>query len=98
MESNCTLWSQRNNQETFFRGEHIYHKIKDFKNKILFAKPKILTSRCHAHRGVEFLNFVIQYLGKIKTDFENTLACLSGAQIGSNQEKKEVKNLVTQSL
>ena len=51
-----------------------------------------------AHRGVEFLNFVIQYLGKIKTDFENTLACLSGAQIGSNQEKKEVKNLVTQSL
>ena len=34
-----------------------------------------------------FSNFVIEYLGEIETEFENTLACLSGAQIGSNQEK-----------
>ena len=27
------------------------------------------------------------YLGEIKTEFENTLACLSGAQMGSNHEK-----------
>ena len=45
-----------------------------------------------------FSNFVIEYLGEIETEFENTLACLSGAQMGSNREKLEVKNLVTHSL
>ena len=34
-----------------------------------------------------FSNFVIEYLGEIETEFENTLACLSGAQMGSNHEK-----------
>ena len=32
-------------------------------------------------------NFVIEYLSEIKPEFENTLLCLSGAQMGSNQEK-----------
>ena len=36
---------------------------------------------------LNFSNFVIDYLGEIDTQFENTLACLSGAQRGSNQEK-----------
>ena len=36
-----------------------------------------------------FSNFVIEYLGKIETEFENTLARLSGAQMGSNHEKTE---------
>ena len=41
-----------------------------------------------------FSNFVIEYLGEIETEFENTLACLSGAQMGSNHEKKlQVENL-----
>ena len=30
---------------------------------------------------------VIEYLSEIETKFENTLACLSGAQMGSNHEK-----------
>ena len=34
-----------------------------------------------------FLNFVIKYLGEIETEVKNTLACLSGAQMRSNQEK-----------
>ena len=34
-----------------------------------------------------FSNFVIEYLNKIETEFENTLSCLSGAQMGSNHEK-----------
>ena len=34
-----------------------------------------------------FSSFVIEYLGEIETEFENTLACLSGAQMGSNHEK-----------
>ena len=34
-----------------------------------------------------FSNFVIEYLGEIEIEFENTLACLSGAQMGSNHEK-----------
>ena len=32
-------------------------------------------------------NFVIDYLEEIETEFENTLVCLSVAQIGSNHEK-----------
>ena len=34
-----------------------------------------------------FSNFVIKYLAEIKTEFENTSAYLSGAQMGSTQEK-----------
>ena len=46
-----------------------------------------------------FSMFMIEYLGEIETEFENTLARLSGAQMGSNYEKKlEVENLVTHSL
>ena len=47
---------------------------------MFFAKPKILTPWCHAYRGGI-------YLGEIKTEIENTLACLSWAQMGSNHEK-----------
>ena len=36
---------------------------------------------------LNFSIFVIEYLSEIETEFENTLACLSGAQMGSNQEK-----------
>ena len=43
-----------------------------------------LFPRCAAHRGN---HFVIEYLGKIETEFENSLACLSGAHMGLNQEK-----------
>ena len=50
--------------------------------------------RCASHRGVKlhtaesiFSSFVIEYLGEIETEFKNTLACLSGAQMGSNREK-----------
>ena len=49
---------------------------KDLKNFFKFAIPKILTPRCHA------LNFS----NKFETEFENTLACLSGARIGSDHE------------
>ena len=31
-----------------------------------------------------FSNFVIEYLGEIEKVFKNTLACLSGAHMGSN--------------
>ena len=34
-----------------------------------------------------FSNFVSEYLSEIETEFENTLACLSGAQMSSNHEK-----------
>ena len=37
-----------------FRGEQFYHVRKDLKKKIIFAKTKILTPRCEAHRRVEF--------------------------------------------
>ena len=47
---------------------------------------------------LNFSKFVIEYIRKIETEFENALACLSGAQIGSNHEKMEVKNLMTHSL
>ena len=40
--------------------------------------------------------FKFEYLGEIETEFENTLAYLSGAQMGS--KKMKVENLVTHSL
>ena len=46
-----------------------------------------MTPWCDAHRRVEFFMFVIEYLGEIETEFENPLACLSGAQMGSSHEK-----------
>ena len=48
-----------------------------WRNFCLFAETKILN----------FSNFVIEYLGKIKTELENTSACLSGAQMGLNHGK-----------
>ena len=45
-----------------------------------------LRSVMHTAESI-FSNFVIEYLGEIETEFENTLACLSGAQMGSNHEK-----------
>ena len=42
-----------------------------------------------------FFNFVIEYLGEIETEFENTLPCLSGPRWFRIMEKIEVKNLVT---
>ena len=35
-----------------------------------------------------FSNFVMEYLGEIETEFDNTLACFSGAQIGSTHGLK----------
>ena len=40
-----------------FRGKHIYHDRKDFKKNFIFAMPKILTLRHHAHHEVEFFKF-----------------------------------------
>ena len=51
-----------------------------------------------AHRAVDFFIFVIEYLGENETEFENNLACSSGAQMGSKHEKLEVENLLTHSL
>ena len=57
---------------------------------------QILKKWCGVHSSAETIsavcctrgdNFVIEYLGEIETDFENTLACLSGAQMGLNHEK-----------
>ena len=41
---------------------------------------------------------MIEYLGEIETDFENTFAHLSGAQMGLNHKKLVAENLVTNSL
>ena len=37
-----------------------------------------------AQRGDKFM---IEYLSEFETEFENTLACLSGAQVELNHEK-----------
>ena len=36
---------------------------------------------------LNFPNFVIKHLGEIEIEFDNILACLSGAYMGSNHEK-----------
>ena len=85
-ESKCTPRSQNQNlykslgafkgtiRRNPFRGEQFYHVKKDLKKFFLFAKTNIFTT------------FVIEYLGEIETEVENTLACLSGAQMGLNHE------------
>ena len=59
-------------------------KEKIWRNFFWFAQKICWSPRCVAHRGD---NFVIEYLDEIVTEFENNLACLSGAQMGSNHEK-----------
>ena len=67
--------------------------------KFWFAKPKILTPRCDAHRGVEFFELSDRISRQNRNRIRKTLACLSGAQMGLNHEKKlEVENFVTHSL
>ena len=39
-----------------------------------------------------FSNFVIEYLGEIEKVFKNTLACLSGAHMGSNHVYDDLYN------
>ena len=55
-------------------------------------KEKILSVKFWLHSVMHtvesnFSNLVIEYLGKIETEFENILVCLSGAQTGSNHAK-----------
>ena len=62
-----------------------------------FMKEKILSIKSGFTRpklwGVmqtpetNFSTFLIKYLGEIENKFENTLSCLSGAQMDSNYEK-----------
>ena len=78
-----------------FRGEHIYHERKDLKYKKLIHKEIFFWFQwCAAHRRD---HFGIELLGEMDTEFENTLACLSGTQMGLNHEKNGVENLVTHS-
>ena len=50
---------------------------------------KIKNMQCPSHPESEFSNLMIECL----SEFENILACLSNAHLGSNQEKIEVKIL-----
>ena len=69
--------------------------------------PKKISPDCpfkSSQRPVKYIQFRLrgvslkfEYLGKIEKEFENTLAWLSGAQMGLINEKLVVKNLVTQS-
>ena len=44
----------------------------------------LLTPLYDAQCGI---SYEFKYLGEIETQFENTLRCLSGSQMGSNHEK-----------
>ena len=67
-----------------FRSEHIYYERTDLKYKYWYTKNIFWTPRCATHCRD---NFVIEYLGEMETEFENTFTCLSEAQMGSNHEK-----------
>ena len=47
---------------------------------------------------LNFSNFLIEYLGKIETEFENIAACFRGLHVFESWKKMEVENLVTHSL
>ena len=89
---------KRISPDCLFKSNH-----RQVKNSILFSRCAIylrgmlhtaeivsvvcteISPRYEAHHGDQF---VIEYLGEIETEFENTLGCLSEAQMGSNHEKK----------
>ena len=64
------------------------------KEKIWKKKKSYLLSLKFWLRGVmhtvdpNFSNFVIEYLNEIEKELENTLACFSGAQMGSYQARQ----------
>ena len=71
-----SLWLLLKGQsgEILFCGERIYiMKENIWIIKSGFTKPKILTPCSVMHTAESILsNFVIEYLGNIKTEFENT--------------------------
>ena len=71
------------------RGEHTsITKEKILRKCFWFAKNFFLSPLCVAHRGDYF---VIECVDKI----ENTLFCLSRAQMGLNHEKMEVESKIS---
>ena len=92
-ESKCTPQSQNRNlyeslgafkgtiRRNPFRGEQFYHVRKDLKKTnfyLLRLKFWLLGVKHTAESNSS--NFVIKYLGEIRTELENTLAWLSGAR------------------
>ena len=98
-ESNCTPRIQNRNlceslvafkgtiRRNPVRGHLSWKKKFEEKNFDLLSLKFWLSGVMHT-AGSNFLNFVIEYLGKIEIELENTSACLSGAQVGSNHGKK----------
>ena len=87
------------NTEIFFMNEHIHHGVQDLKLKSRESLRLKFGLSGVMHSGEsEILNFIIEYLRKIKTKFKNTFSFVSGAQkMGANYENKEVENLMTHS-
>ena len=100
-ESNCTMQSQNKNlweSLVAFIGtikrnplgvNTSVMKKKIWRRKKLFAKSKILTPWCDAQCGVEFFELCDQISWRYRNRiWKKTLACLSGAQMVSNHDKK----------
>ena len=109
--SNCTTRSQNWNlcnslvafkgtiRRNSFRGKYIYHKKKIWRNFFSFAKLKILTPLCHAHRGVEFFelcDWITQQNGKRIWKYFSLF--IRGPHGFESCKQIEVKNLVTHYL
>ena len=72
------------NRLKYFRIWFQFHRnIQIFEHSKLFCLRGVLLNR----RDKITNNFLIKYLGEIEIGFENTLACLSWAQMGLNHEK-----------
>ena len=56
-----------------------------------------MTPRCHAHRWVRIFKLYDRISREFEKEFKNILICLSGAQMGSNDEKKSL-NISLQTL
>ena len=74
-------------------------KEKILRKKILFAKTKILTPRCAAHRGVDFFELCDRISRRNRNRIRKYFSLFIRGPDGFKSLKKlEVKNLVTQSL
>ena len=71
--------------EIFFMNEHIHHGVQDLKLKSRESLRLKFGLSGVMHSGEsEILNFIIEYLRKIKTKFKNTFyLCIRGPENGS---------------
>ena len=74
----------RGMKDTAESDSRVWCRLRSFLGTFFLRTPWSLTPLYETHHKA----FEVEYLCEMETEFENTLACLSGTQMGSNHGKK----------